>query len=117
MNTITEIASRLSSLCASHQFVDAYNELYSEHAVSIDPIYKNQPLEGLVQLVERERQFLAATEVHEVHVSEPMFAGNYFCVVISLDFTPKGQERKRVEELAVYKVENGKIVSQQFFIG
>ena len=52
-----------------------------------------------------------------INVSEPLYAGNYFSVVISMDFTVKGQERKKMEELCVYKVEYGKIVSQQFFIG
>ena len=117
MNTIIEIANRLVSLCTEHKFVEAYNELYSDHAVSIDPIYKNVPLTGLANLIEREKAFLAATDVHEVSVSAPIVAGGYFSVIITLVFTPKGQEQKRVEELCVYKVENGKIISQQFFIG
>jgi hypothetical protein len=117
MNSPIEIANRLASLCANHKFVDAYEELYSEHAVSTDPIYKNVPLTGLANLIDREKAFLAATDVHEVSVSAPILAGNYFSVVMSLVFTPKGQEQKQVEELCVYKVENGKIVSQQFFIG
>jgi hypothetical protein len=117
MNTINEIASRLCSLCREHKFVDAYNELFSEHAESIDPIYKNEPLKGLTNLIEREKGFLAATEVHELKTSDPIFAGSYFSVVISMSFTPNGGERKNMEELCVYKVENGKIVSQQFFLG
>jgi hypothetical protein len=36
---------------------------------------------------------------------------------MSFDFTPAAQERRKVEELCIYKMENGKIVSQQFFIG
>jgi hypothetical protein len=43
MNTITEIANRLASLCTELKFVEAYTELFSEHAESIDPIYKNEP--------------------------------------------------------------------------
>jgi len=117
MNNITEIASRLTSLCEDHKFIDAYNELFSEHAVSIDPQLKNEPLIGLAALLERERQFLAANDVKEVRISDPLFAGNYFTVTFSLVFTPMGQESKKVEELGVYKVENGKITSQQFFIG
>ncbi|HEY8780423.1 MAG TPA: SnoaL-like domain-containing protein [Mucilaginibacter sp.] len=117
MNTITEIANRLSSLCTEQRFIEAYNELFSEHAESIDPIYKNEALKGLGHLIERERQFLSSTEIHDINVSEPLYAGNYFSVVISMDFTVKGQERKKMEELCVYKVEYGKIVSQQFFIG
>ncbi len=117
MYTIPEIANRLASLCTELKFVDAYTELFSEHAESIDPVYKNEPLIGLSNLIEREKSFLARTDVHELKISDPIFAGNYFSIVISMSFTPDGQERKALEELCVYKVENGKIVSQQFFIG
>jgi hypothetical protein len=116
MTTITEIATRLASLCTERKFVDAYAELFSEHAESIDPIYKNEPLKGLAHLIERERQFLSTAEIHDIKVSEALYAGNYFSVIISMDFTVNGQDRKKLEELCVYKVENGKIVSQQFFI-
>ena len=117
MNTVPEIANRLSSLCSEHKFVEAYTELFSEHADSIDPMNKNVPLSGLGVLMERERLFLENTDIHDLKVAHPSFAGSYFCVTMSFDFTPKGQERRKVEELAVYKVENGKIVSQQFFVG
>ena len=117
MNSIPEIANRLASLCNEHKFVEAYSELLSEHAESIDPIHKNEPLKGLPNLIDREKQFLSVTEIHDIKVSEPLFAGNFFTVVISMDFTVKDQSRKKIEELCVYKVENGKIVSQQFFIG
>jgi hypothetical protein len=117
MTSVHELAARLASLCNEHKFVEAYTELFSEHAESIDPIYKNEPLKGLAALIDREKQFLSVTEVHQVNVSDASFAGNYFSVVISMDFTTNGRERRKVEELAVYKTENGKIVSQQFFIG
>jgi len=117
MFTINEIASRLASLCEQQKFLQAYEELYSEHAISIDPINKNVPIEGLAALIERERQFLEATEIHAITVAEPTFAGNYFCVTLSMDSTSTGQERRKMEELCVYKIENGKIISQQFFIG
>jgi hypothetical protein len=117
MNTINEIANRLASLCTDLNFVEAYTELFSEHAVSIDPSYKNEPLTGLANLIDREKNFLAATEIHEINVSDAIFAGSYFSVIISMSFTPKGQETKKLEELCVYKVEYGKIISQQFFIG
>jgi|SRR6185437_3574854 len=117
MITIPEIANRLASLCGELKFVEAYAELFSEHAESIDPIYKNEPLKGLGNLIEREKQFLASAEIHAINVSDAIFAGSYFSVIISMDFTRHGQEHQMIEELAVYKVEFGKIVSQQFFIG
>jgi hypothetical protein len=117
MNTINEIANRLASLCEKHEFLKAYTELFSEHAESIDPMNNNTLMQGSGVLMERERKFLETTEIHDLKVSEPLFAGNYFCVTMSFDFTPAAQERRKVEELCIYKVENGKIVSQQFFIG
>jgi hypothetical protein len=117
MYSINEIAGRLASLCSQHKFVEAYTELYSDHAESIDPNFKNVPLKGLVGLIERETQFLSATQIHDVKLSDAIFAGSYFSIIFSMEFTPNGKERKKIEELCVYKVENGKIVSQQFFIG
>jgi hypothetical protein len=117
MNTIPEIANRLASLCNERKFVEAYTELYADNAVSIDPNYKNEPFTGLHNLIEREKQFLANVEIHDIKVADAIFAGSYFSVVLSMHFTVKGQESKMLEEICVYKVENGKIVSQQFFMG
>lgn len=117
MNTISEIASRLASLCNEHKFVEAYTELYADDAVSIDPNNKNEPMTGLHKLIEHEKQFLSRVEVHDVKVSDAIFAGNYFSVTFSMHFTIKGHDSKTIEEICVYKVENGKIISQQFFIG
>ena len=117
MNTLSEIANRLASLCKELKFVEAYTELYADNAVSIDPNNKNEPITGLKNLIEYEKRFLANVEIHEVNVSDAIFAGSYFSLVFSMHFTIKGQGSKSVEEICVYKVENGKIVSQQFFIG
>ncbi len=116
MTAITTIASRLIELCNAGQFVDAYTELFSDNAISIDPIAGPEPIKGLQALIQREQDFLANTEIHEVKVSDAISTGSYFSVIFSLHITPKGGDSRRVVELAVYKVENGKIVSQQFFI-
>ena len=116
MNTIPVIANRLASLCNELKFVEAYTELFADHAVSIDPNLKNEPLTGLHNLIDHEQQFLANVEIHDIKVSEAIFAGSYFSLILSMHFTIKGQGSKTIEEICVYKVENGKIVSQQFFI-
>ncbi|WP_214072991.1 nuclear transport factor 2 family protein [Mucilaginibacter sp. dw_454] len=117
MKNIEDIAARLITLCAERQFVQAYQELFAEEAVSIDPNYKNEPLTGLKNLIEREEKFLASVDLHEISLSAPILAGTYFSVAFYMGFTPAGQERKSFKEIAVYKVDGGKIVSQQFFVG
>jgi hypothetical protein len=117
MKTISEIAGRLVSLLKEQKFVDAYRELFSDDALSIDPIYADQPpLKGLDLLVEREGQFLQRAQIHAIEVSDALIAGNYFTISLKMDFTAAG-ERKNLGELCVYKIKQGKIVSQQFFIG
>jgi len=117
MNSIEKIAARLVSLCREQKFVEAYKELFSEDAESIDPIYTNQgPSKGLINLIEREKQFLAKARIHDVTVSEPMLTLNYFAVRLTMDFTHEDRGRLTISELCVYRVKDGRIVSQQFFI-
>jgi hypothetical protein len=55
-------------------------------------------------------------EVHSSKASDPVVADNWFSVKFDMDTThkPSGQ-RSKSSELAVYKVEDGKIVREQFF--
>ena len=55
-------------------------------------------------------------EVHSVEVEGPLVAGSHFSVVFRLDvtFKPEGK-RFKMEEVAVYKVADGKIVYEEFF--
>jgi hypothetical protein len=117
MNPILKIATRLASLCSELKFIEVYIELYAGHAISIDPNNNNEPIGGLDQLIEYEKRFLANVDIHEINVSKAIVAGSYFSLVFSMRFTVKRQASKMVEEICVYKVEHGKIVSQQFFIG
>ena len=117
MYTIHEIANGLTELVSEQKFVEAYEQLYADDAESIDPRNREQPsLKGLDVLLAREKDFLARTEIHKITLSQPLVAGNYFTVSLSMDFTLKDQGKMLLEELCVYKVKDGKIISQQFFI-
>ncbi|MGZ3753560.1 MAG: SnoaL-like domain-containing protein [Flavisolibacter sp.] len=118
MYTIHEIANGLTELIGDQKFVEAYEKLFADDAESIDPLNKEQPaLKGLEKLIAREKDFLARTEIHLLTVSQPIIAGSYFTLSLHMDFTIAGQGKMLVEELCVYKVNDGKIISQQFFIG
>jgi len=54
-------------------------------------------------------------EFHGVEIDGPIVAGNHFSATMKMDITMKGQPRKIDEEICVFKVENGKIVQEQFF--
>lgn len=54
---------------------------------------------------------------HEVHggsVEGPYVNGDQFVVRFKFDVTPKGGQRMNMDEVGIYTVENGKIVSERF---
>ena len=116
--TTTAIASRLAELCRQGQYETAQKELYSNDAVSIEPEGSPglQTAKGLEAIVQKGRQFQSMVEaVHSSTISEPVIAGNHFAIAAVLDITLKGMGRIPMEELAVYKVKDGKVVKEEFF--
>lgn len=105
-------------MVGEQKFVDAYQQLFSEDAESIDPQNTSgQPLKGLDTLIKREEDFLSRVTIETISLSEPIIAGSYFTLSLKMSFDIKGQGHREVEEICVYKVKDGKVISQQFFIG
>jgi len=119
MNT-ERVAKRLVQLCREGKHEEAQKELYADDAVSIEaegaPSGGLGGAKGLPAIFEKGRQFNALLEaVHGSTVSEPIVAGNWFSISMSLDATMKGRGRVNMIEICVYQVRDGKIVREQFF--
>jgi len=55
-------------------------------------------------------------EVHSVAVEGPLVAGPQFAVTFKLDVTFKPESKRfTMEEIALYKVADGKIAHEEFF--
>jgi len=115
MMSVEEIANRLCELCTVGQFDTAMQELYSENAISIEAD-GTPPVEGLQNLFAKSQKMAEAfEEIHENRIGKPIVAGKYFAVTMWMDVTIKGMGRITQEEICLYKVEDGKVVSEQFF--
>ncbi len=91
MYTIHEIANLLKELVGEQKFVDAYQQLFSDDAESIDPqIPGGQPLKGLDTLIKYENDFLARVTIEKISLSEPIIAGNYFTLSLNMSFDIQG---------------------------
>jgi hypothetical protein len=117
---IEPIANRLVELCRQGKFEQAQEELYASDAASLEPegLPPGAPGDatGLAAIREKGRQFQAAIEaVHGVSVSEPVVAGNWFSVAMTLDVTYKGRGRTKLDEICLFRLRDGKIVREQFF--
>jgi len=116
--TNKEIANRLVELCRAGEYEKCYSELYSPNAWSIEPAGSPfEKVQGMEAFQEKGKQWNAGIEeFYGSEVSDPVVADDYFTISMGMDYKSK-ESGKRINhsEICVYKVENGKIVSEQFF--
>ncbi|NJN33543.1 MAG: nuclear transport factor 2 family protein [Saprospiraceae bacterium] len=115
--TTKEIANRLVELLRQGQFETAQKELFAPDAISVEPAFTGQaPTEGINAIVENGVQFRASVEAwHGLSVSEAVSSANHISLALLVEATMKGQGRITMDEIIVYKVQDGKIVHEQFF--
>jgi|KBSMisStaDraftv2_1062788.scaffolds.fasta_scaffold01691_2 hypothetical protein len=112
-----EIASKFYDYMQKNDYKKIYSELYSTEATSEEPPGSDwKKARGMKEIEEKGKKWNEIIEsMHGGNCEKPVVAGDYFAVRMSMDFTPKGGERKKMNELGVYHVKDGKIVSEQFF--
>lgn len=115
--TTQEVATKFHQYMQEGAFDKIYNELYSHDATSEEvPGSEWAKANNINEIFEKGKKWNEGLEaMHGGTTDKPVVAGNYFVCRLTMDFTPKGGARTAMEELALYKVENGKIVSEQFF--
>ena len=115
--TTEQVANRLVELCRSGQFDQCYRELFHADAVGYE--MEGVPdgvVKGVDALLAKSKAFAEdMEEMHDFSVSDPVVAPGFFCVSMMIDLTKKSQGRQRAEELCLYQVKDGKIISERFF--
>ncbi len=118
--TTNEIANRLIELCRKGEFETAQKELFADDAISIEPHASpdfQKETKGLQAIIDKGHKFGSMMEaMHSISFSEPLLAGNSLAFILTMDVTMKGQARATWVELCVYKVKDGKIISEEFFM-
>lgn len=116
--TTQQVADRLVQLCRNGKIEEAKLELFTEETLSIEPQEGLLPkqVKGLTAIQQKAELFIA----HVEHffgdiITDPYVAGDYFSVGWTSDLQMKGKERQTNYEICLYKVKDGKIISEQFF--
>ena len=93
--------------------------LYSPDIVSVEagaPPGVSRETRGLAAVIAKSEWWSANHEVHSMTAKGPLVGGSHFAVVFKMDVTSKAQNKRfQMEEVAVYKVVDGKIVYEEFF--
>src|SRR5580700_3049287 len=115
--TTQEVADKVVKLCSAGKFHEAL-ELYSNDIVSMEagaPPGQSRESKGLAAVKAKGEWWVANHDVHSLKVEGPLVAGSHFAVVFKMEVTFKPEKRRfAMEEIAVYKVADGKIVYEEF---
>jgi hypothetical protein len=116
--TTKEIAATLVDMGRSGKVEEAKEFLFAEDIISIEPREGLLPKEskGMEAIRKKAELFISMVEnFYGNEISDPIVAGDYFSLAWHTDLQMKGEERKTNSELCVYRTNNGKIISEEFF--
>ncbi|HMX39003.1 MAG TPA: nuclear transport factor 2 family protein [Saprospiraceae bacterium] len=115
--TTQQVADRFYALAQQGQYAQIQQELYAQDVRSVESSEDFLPnAQGLDKVRDKDRIFNEMVEeMHGGYCSQPIVAGKHFACTMGMDVTMKGQGRMQMDEIAVYEVEDGKIVLEQFF--
>lgn len=117
--TTQEVADELVKLCREGKFAEAVESLYGDDIVSMEsgaPPGQSRESKGIKAVKAKGEWWQANHEVHACVVEGPLVADEHFATTFKLDVTFKPENRRfQMEEIAVYKVQGGKVVYEEFF--
>lgn len=115
--TAKEIAQSFYTYMQQGAFDKIYNELYSQAATSEEPPGSDwTKANGMKEIHEKGKKWNELVDaMHGGTTAAPVVAGNYFTCYMTMDYTRKDGQRIYMEEIGLYHVKDGKIVSEQFF--
>jgi len=116
--TTQDVATRFNELAQQEKWFEIQEEFFSDDVKSIDP--EGSPYmgyaEGKAAVRKKGEDFVARiTGLHSAHTSAPIVTGNHFAVTREMDITVEPHGRIQMNEIMLYEVKNGKIISEQFF--
>ncbi len=118
--TTKEVADQLVSLMREGKYAEIYQTLFHENAKSIEqPENKwDMPtlVEGLQNFPAKGAAFNAQFgEFYSFYVGESIVAGEYAAIAMGYEAEHKTMGRTKLDEIAVYHIRDGKVMSEQFF--
>lgn len=114
--TTSKIADRLVELIRRLQFIPAIEELYAPDVESRENC--EPPVRGYDAVIENNRRWVETMNIARFEVPGYYVDGDTIIVEMDSDFTNAATaETYHSEQVGVYKVRDGKIVSSRFYYG
>jgi SnoaL-like domain len=117
-HTTHEVAARFNELARQEKWFEIQDELFADNVKSVEP--PNSPwfknVEGKATVRKKGEDWVKRIEAaHRRYTTEPLVGGNHFAVGREVDITVQGLGRIQINQIMLYEVKDGQIVSEQFF--
>ena len=116
--TTQEVATRFNELARQEKWFEIQDEFFADSVRSIEPsTAKHLPnVEGKAAVRKKGEDWVKRIEAfHGGYTTSPVVGGNYFSVGRRADITVQGLGRIQIDQIMLYEVKDGQIVSEQFF--
>jgi hypothetical protein len=115
--TTQQVADRLVDLCRRGLILEAQQELFADDVTSHEPVSsQTPPAIGKEAVMAKGKHFASLIEERRSgSFDDPIVAGSYFSFVCKLDATLTGIGKIVWDEICVFGVKEGKVISEQFF--
>lgn len=112
-----EIADRLHELYQIQEFSQAWDELFSPNAKSLEPPYLGLKAANGKKAVEAQRSASKKNfeKIHSETYYPAIIVGPYIFIEMVLSITMKETGRQTIRKMIKYTIEAGKISSEEFF--
>ena len=116
--TTHEVAARFNELAQQEKWFEIQDEFFADNVRSTDP--PGSPYfgyaEGKAAVRKKGEEFVKKIQqLNRVYTSQPVIGGNHFSVGRCVDITVEGFGRIKIDQIMLYEVKDGQIVSEQFF--
>ena len=116
--TTQEVATRFNELAQQEKWFEIQDEFFADDVQSIDP--SNSPYfgyaKGKAPVRKKGEDFVKKiTAVHSAATTAPIVSGNHFAVGRAIDITQQEFGRIQINQIMLYEVKDGQIISEQFF--
>ena len=120
--SILEVAEELVTLYREGRYLEALDRLYADDVVSTEAVAPPggpRTARGKAIVRDRHTTWLERREFHTTAIDGPYLdGGGRFAMRMRFDLTDKASgERRAFEEVALYEVDAGKIVREDFLYG
>lgn len=118
LRSTQEVAARFNDLAQQEKWFEIQDELFSDDVTSIEPAHANllPNASGKKEVRQKGENWVSQiTAFHGGSTSAPLVAGDHFVVTRRASIDVKEIGRLDIDQLMMYRVKEGKIVSEQFF--